>query len=211
MRTIALAAAVLLSGCATPGPAPVGAAGGPPPVLHALEAGLLWHSLARAPVPPGLAGAFGEVCGEVGEAARQEAIEGAAEKLAQARRDVEATPRWIIPLRQTLGGYDLKRGGFEVNLRTGGVVRFDKFDFCQQPLAFLVAFGNGDEYQFIPVADEVARAFVRADRDRAVELAVVVEPQHAQEGAPPVLVVRIVGVTLKAAPGGTVLGRRGEP
>jgi hypothetical protein len=205
MRTVTLAlAATLGCGCATLAPAP---AGGPAPVLHALDAALLYQALAEVPTPPELAAAYGEVCGEVDAAARRQALEAARGKLEQARREAAGTPRWTIPLRQRVGGYDLKRGGFEVNVRTGGAIRFDKFDFCQQPFAFLVAFANGDAFDFIPVADEQARQFVRTNGDRDVEVRLEVEPLRAQAGTPPVLVVRVVRATLKDALGGAVLGR----
>lgn len=169
-------------------------------VMGPLEAGLLYHQRSETPPDPRLAFAWGDVCGEIDPAARSQALEAAQPRLAQAARVAAEHDAWVLPLRQTMGAYDLKRGGFSTGLQTGSVVRFDRSDFCRQEVSFLVAFRNGNAYSVLRLPEESARLFVRANPARTVVHDLEVEVVGWQPGPPgPTLLVDIVRMRTRDA------------
>lgn len=175
-------------------------------VMGPQEAGLLYHERAGTPPDPRLAFAWGDVCGERDEAERAVALAAAQPRLEQAARAAWQRDSWVVPVRQTLGAYDLQKGGFTIGLRAGSVVRFDRSDFCRQDLAFLVAFRNGDAYEVLRIPEDVARQFVRANPARTVVHDLEVEVVGWQPGPPgPTLLVDIVRLRTRDAMGDRVI------
>jgi hypothetical protein len=208
MRAAALAAVLSLSACAGGRPGAV-----PPehwaglPTLGPLEAALLYHRESGT-VPPEerLIHWYGEVCGELDVSAREAAKPEARAALARAAAAAARRDRWMVPLRQTLGAYDLRRGGFPASLRKGAVVAFDRSDYCGQDLSYLVLFRNGARHDFLAVEEARARRFVRENPLRTVVLQLEVEVGGAQPGPPsPTLLVRIVRWRALDAVNGTVV------
>jgi hypothetical protein len=169
-------------------------------VMGPLEAGLLYHQRSGLPLDPHLALTFGDVCGEQDHAAREEAVTAAFPRVEKAAREAWERDSWVLPLRQTLGNYDLQKGGFASGVRTGAVVRFDRADFCRQELSFLVAFRNGDAFSVLRLSEESAKRFVRANPGRTVVHDLEVEVVGWQPGPPgPTLLVDIVRVRTRDA------------
>jgi len=199
----ALVAILSLVGCATlrsGDPAASAAHWKALTILGPLEAGLLFHQRAGTAPDPRLAYAWGDVCGEPDRAAREEAVAAAGPRLEQAADDVEGKDAWRLPLRQTLGAYDLQKGGFATTLRTGAVIRFDRNDFCRQELLYLVAFRNGDDHAVLKLPEEAAKQFVRTNPVRSVVHDLEIEPVGWQPGPPgPTLLVQIVRVRTRDA------------
>jgi hypothetical protein len=165
----------------------------PAPVLGPLEAALLFHDQAHTSAPEDrLVSWYGEVCGEQDRDARAAAARAAREPLRRLAHQAAFTERWRIPLRQTLGGYDLTREGFPTTLHTGAVIRFGAASYCGEPLTYLVAFENGDEHAMVHVPKARALDFVRQSPGREVVHELEVEVVRARPGPEPVLVVRIV-------------------
>jgi hypothetical protein len=177
------------------------------PVLGALDVALLYHARSgTAPPSARLAHWYGEVCAAPDAAAREQAALAAGPMLDEAARRAAGTRRWVVPVNQTLAGYDLGRGGFATNLRRGTVVPFDRFAYCRQDLAYLVLFENGQDFALLPVAEDRARAFVRSSASRKVVHDLEVEVTGAQPGPPsPTLVVRIVRIRTRDAVTGRIL------
>jgi len=162
-------------------------------VMGPLEAGLLYYQRAGIPPDPRLAFAWGDVCGEQDPAARSQALTAAQARLQQAALATADRDAWVLPLRQTMGAYDLKRGGFATGVQTGSVIRFDRSDFCRQDLSFLVAFRNGNAYSLLRLSEEGARHFIRTNTVRTVVHDLEVEVVGWQPGPPgPTLLVDIV-------------------
>jgi hypothetical protein len=169
-------------------------------ILGPLEAGLLYHRRSGTPPDPRLAYAWGEVCGEPDLAARDQALAAAGPRLEQASADVAERDAWRLPLRQTLGAYDLQKGGFATPVRTGSVIRFDRSDFCRQEVLYLVAFRNGDDHAVLRISEEAAKQFIRANSARSVVHDVEIEPVGWRPGPPgPTLLVDIVRVRTRDA------------
>jgi hypothetical protein len=204
----AVAAVLSLGACAArqADPAAVAAHWGGLAVMGPLEAGLLYHERAGTPPDPRLAFAWGDVCGEQDRAARDELVAASAPRLAQAARGVGDREVWKLPLRQTLGAYDLQKGGFATPLHTGAVIRFDRSDFCRQEVLYLVAFRNGDAHSVLRLAEDAAKQFVRTNPSRSVVHDLEVEPVGWQPGPPgPTLLVDIVRLRTRDALGDRVL------
>jgi hypothetical protein len=162
-------------------------------VMGPLEAGLLYHLRSDTPPDPRLAFAWGDVCGERDPAARGQALAAAQPRLEQAARVTADKDAWVLPLRHTMGAYDLKKGGFGTGLQTGSVIRFDRSDFCRQEVSFLVAFRNGSAYSVLHVSEDGARRLVRSNPARTVVHDLEVEVVGWQPGPPgPTLLVDIV-------------------
>lgn len=162
-------------------------------VMGPLEAGLLYHLRSDTPPDPRLAFAWGDVCGEHDPAARSQALAAAQPRLAQAADAAGDKGAWVLPLRQTMGAYDLKKGGFGTGVQTGSVIRFDRSDFCREDLSFLVAFRNGNAYSVLHLSEDGARRFVRSNPARTVVHDLEVEVVGWQPGPPgPTLLVDIV-------------------
>ena len=198
-----LATLVLAAGCAS---LRGGAKGDPAAhwaglgVLGPLEAGLLYHLDASADPDPRLALAWGDVCGERGEAERQAAVQAAGPRLAAASKAAWGRATWTMPVRQQLGSYDLQRRGFPTGIRTGSVIRFDRDDYCREDLTFLVAFRNGDDFSTLKVSEDGARRFVRGNTLRTVVHDLEVEVVRTQPGPPgPTLLVDIVRMRTRDA------------
>ncbi len=199
--TFAAVAVLSLAACAT---ARSGTASGSHwsnvSTLGPLEAGILYHQRADIPLDPRLAFAWGEVCGEREPEARAAALAAAPPRLEAAANQVAERDGWSLPLRQTLGNYDVKQGAFATTLRRGSVVRFDRSDFCRQDLSFLVAFRNGDEWSRLRLSEDGARRLVRANPARTVVHDVEVEVVGWQPGPPgPTLLVDIVRMRTRDA------------
>ncbi len=181
------------------------------PALGPLQAALLYHQQAGVPAPDDkLVQWFGEVCGEADEAARAQAAAAARPRLAEAAREAAGTSRWVVPVAQTLGGYDLVQGGFPTNLRDGTVVRFGPSDYCRQELAYLLVLRTGGDFGIVRVSQEDATAWVRQNRERTVIHDVEVEVDGAQPAAPaPAVFLRVLRVRTRDAVKGTVIGDSG--
>lgn len=181
------------------------------PVLGALQAPILYHQAAGTPLPADqLISWYGDVCGERDAASRPAAEAAARASLARAVTEAGRSGRWLVPLRQTLGAWDAQRGGFPTSLRTGGVVRFDPSDYCKQPLTYLVAFQNGDDYSLLRLSEEQAKQFIRANLTRTVVQELEVEVLRVQAGPPaPTVLVRILRARAKDALSGAVLADTG--
>jgi hypothetical protein len=176
------------------------------PVLGPLEAGLLYYDRSDTPPDPRLVFAWGDVCGVVDEEERAQAVTGAQPRLRQAAKRVDGKASWLVPLRQSLGNYDIRRGGFPTGIRQGSVVRFDRGDFCHQELGFLVAFRNGDATSLLRIPEEEAKQLVRTNPGRAVVHDLEVEVVGWQPGPPgPTLLVDIVRVRTRDAQSGRVV------
>jgi hypothetical protein len=204
----AVAAVLSLGACAARQGDPAAAAAhwGALTVMGPLEAGLLYHERSGTTPDPRLAFAWGDVCGEPDRAAREELVAAAAPRLAQAARGVADREVWKLPLRQTLGAYDLQKGGFATPVRTGAVIRFDRSDFCRQEVLYLVAFRNGDAHALLKLSEDAAKQFVRANPSRTVVHDLEVEPVGWQPGPPgPTLLVDIVRIRTRDALGDRVL------
>jgi len=176
------------------------------PVIGPLEAGLLYFERSGVPPDPRLVFAWGDVCGERDEEDRARAVAAAQPRLGEAADRVAGRRSWTVPLRQTLGNYDLLKGGFPTGLRQGAVVRFDRSDFCRQDLSFLVAFRNGDAYALLRIPEEDAKALVRSNPARTVVHDLEVEVVGWQPGPPgPTLLVDVVRLRTRDAVTGRVV------
>jgi hypothetical protein len=202
-KVVAVVAVVLLGGCAALRAQDPSAAAGHWSALGVMgpqEAGLLYHQRAGAPLDLRLAYAWGDVCGELDRATREAAVEASGPRLERAAREAGEREAWKLPLRQTLGGYDLQKGGFSTPLRKGAVVRFDRNDFCRQELLFLVAFRNGDDFAVLRLSEEAAKRLVRSNPARTVVHDVEVAPVGWQPGPPgPTLLVDVLRVRTRDA------------
>lgn len=175
-------------------------------VMGPLEAGLLYHQRSDAPFDPRLAFAWGDVCGEKDEAARAQALAAAQPRLRAAATEAAEKASWALPLRQALGAYDQRRGGFPTVIHKGSVIRFDGSDYCREGLSFLVAFRNGDRFALLPLADDGARQLVRANPARTVVHDLEVEVVGWQPGPPgPTLLVDILRFRTRDAQSDRVL------
>jgi hypothetical protein len=169
-------------------------------ILGPLEAGLLYHERAGTDPDLRLAYAWGDVCGEPDRVARDAAVAAAGPRLKEAAGEVGEAAAWRLPLRQTLGNYDLQRGGFATPLRTGAVIRFDRNDFCRQEVLYLVAFRNGDAHALLRLSEEAAKQFIRTNPARSVVHDLEVVPVGWQPGPPgPTLLVDIVRLRTRDA------------
>jgi hypothetical protein len=206
MRLAAVAVTVLLASCAGWAPRPPASAFDRP-VLGPLQTALLYHQRSGTVAPDArLVHWFGEVCGELDDAARRDAIARSRASLAEVRSDAAATTRWVVPIRQTLGGYDLAGRGFPTSLRRGAVIRFDRGDYCDEDLRYLLVFENGGTFASIEVPRERALEFVRSNPARRVVHEVEVEVVGAQADAlAPALVVEIIALRTRDAVSGAVL------
>lgn len=174
-------------------PAARAAGGAETPTLGPLEVALLYHQRSRSVAPEDkLVSWFGEVCGEKEPAARAEAKKLALAPLRTAAHEASFTTRWRVPVRQTLGGYDVTRGGFPTSFRAGSVVRFGPNAYCHEDLSYLLVFENGDEHGVVALAKDRALDFVRTNPSREVVHELEVEVVSAQREPAPALVVRIV-------------------
>lgn len=181
-------------------------------VLGPLEAGLLFHQRSGTAAEPGLAYVWGDVCGEPDPRARAQAVRDAQPRLEQASRAAAARGAWVLPLRQTMGAYDLAKGGFTTGLRKGSVVRFDRSDFCRQDLSYLVAFRNGDDWSVLRLPEDAAVKFVRSNPARTVVHELEVEVVGWQPGPPgPTLLVDVVRLRTRDALSERVIFDSGAP
>jgi hypothetical protein len=222
LRTHALTLATVLAACASTGtPAagsPAPSAGGPPSAWAELEplgplaTALLFHQRASVPYPEEeLAASLPGVCRVVEPEARQEALDGAWERLRQADRAARSTRRWLVSMQVALGGYDLGRAGFPTGLTRDGGPRHGRLQFCgAEGLSYGVDFVNWKAYDLVPVPDARARAFVRANMQRQVDLDLEVEPVAGEPGPVRVVRFRITGLRVRDAVGGEVLGELGR-
>ena len=203
----ALLAAALLASCAGARPPPGSGDGRRErPVLGPLQAALLYHQRSlTAPPDDQLVRWFGEVCGELDPAARLAAADRARASLAEVSASAASTARWIVPVRQTLGGYDLRAGSFPTSLRKGAVVRFGRTQYCDEDLKYLVVFKNGGAFSALDVPRERALEFVRGNPGRQVVHELEVEVVGAQRSPAPTLVVDIVRLRTRDAVSGAVL------
>jgi hypothetical protein len=154
----ALLAAGLLASCAGSRPPPGSGDGSRErPVLGPLQTALLYHQRSLTSAPDDrLVQWFGEVCGELDPVARRAAADRARASLADASASAASTARWTVPVRQTLGGYDLRAGSFPTTLRKGAVVRVGRTAYCDGDLEYLVAFENGGAFSALDVPRERA-------------------------------------------------------
>jgi hypothetical protein len=208
MRLAAACTALLLCACASTAPrAAAPAHWASLPVLGALQVPILYHRLAETPLPADqLLAWYGDVCGEAAPEARATAAAARRPLLAKAEAEAARTTRWVVPLRQALGSYDAALGGFPTTIRTGGVVKFDPSDYCKQPLTYLVAFLNGDDYGVLKLPEAQAKRFVRANFGRTVVHELEVEVRRVQAGPPaPTVLVEIHRLRTKDAVSGLVL------
>ncbi|MBK9517788.1 MAG: DUF4852 domain-containing protein [Anaeromyxobacter sp.] len=197
----ALATLLLLGGCASlRGRSDPAAHWAGLAILGPLEAGLLYGLRTSADPDPRLALAWGDVCGERDEAARQAAMAASRPRLEAATRQAWKHETWTMPVRQQLGAYDLQRRGFPTGVRNGSVIRFEGADFCRQGLAFLVAFRNGDKFSTLKVSEDGARQFVRGNSLRTVVHDLEVVVVGTQPGPPgPTLLVDVVRMRTRDA------------
>jgi hypothetical protein len=211
LRPSTLAAALaglVAAGCATPGRTPVDDGHfASLPALGGVQAALLYHQREGTPAPEAdLVEAWGETCGDRDPVAKEVAERGARAALAQAREELAGSRRWMLPLRQTLGGYDRQRGGFPTTVRTGAVVKFDRIGFCRPDVAYAVAFLNGDDFAILKVPEAEAVELVRASPSREVLHELEVEVVGARPGPPAaVVVVRILRMRTRDLARRTVL------
>lgn len=222
-RANALAlAALLAAGCSTAGAtAPSGGASPPAGAASAswdaleplgpLATALLFHQRADVPYPEeALAASLPGVCRVADQEARQEALDGAWERLRQADRAARARPSWRLTLPQALGGYDLRRGGFPTGLALDGGPRYGRLQFCgQEGLSYGVDLSNWKAYDLVPVPEERARAFVRANMQRQVDLDLELEVAGTEAGPTRIVRFRILRLRVRDAVGGEVLGEVG--
>jgi hypothetical protein len=222
LRTHAFAlAALLATGCAAAGrgaapdgaaPAPGGHGAATPwdrlEPLGPLATALLFHQRADVPYPEeALAASLPGVCRVADAEARQEALDGAWERLRQADRAARERRRWLVSMPIALGGYDLRRGGFPTGVGRDGGPRYGRLQFCgQEGLSYGVDLVNWKAFDLVPVAEERARAFVRANMQRQVDLDLEVEPVGAEAGPTRVVLFRVVRLRVRDAVGGEVLG-----
>ncbi|BDG05448.1 hypothetical protein [Anaeromyxobacter oryzae] len=206
---LAVLAAVLLASCAAvpaPRPTPPSVPMSDRPILGPLQTALLYHQQTATPAPDDrLVSWYGEVCGELDPAARRAAAERARASLSQASAEAAATARWLVPVSQALGGYDLAVGGFPTSLHEGAVVRFGTGDYCNEELGYLVVFKNGGAFSSVAVPREQALEFVRTNPARRVVHELEVEVVGAQAAPAPALVVNIVALRTRDAVTGSVL------
>jgi hypothetical protein len=114
-------------------------------------------------------------------------------------------------MQVALGGYDLGRAGFPTGLTRDGGPRHGRLQFCgAEGLSYGVDFVNWKAYDLVPVADARARAFVRANLQRHVDLDLEVEPVGTEPGDTRVVLFRITGLRVRDAVGGEVLGELGR-
>jgi hypothetical protein len=225
LRTHAFAlAALLAAGCATAGRTAGGldaatpAAAGPATTWDRLEplgplaTALLFHQRVSVPYPEEeLAGSLPGVCRVVEPEARKEALDGAWERLRQADRAARARKRWLVSMQVALGGYDFGRAGFPTGLVRDGGPRYDRLQYCgAEGLSYGVDLVNWKAYDLVPVPDARARAFVRANMQRQVDLDLEVEPVGGEPGPVRVVLFRITGLRVRDAVGGEVLGEVGR-
>jgi hypothetical protein len=158
--------------------------------LGALQVALLHHQLAGTPAPAELALAWPDLCEVRGVEARAEAVHGAAARLAVEAERVAAAPGWQVQVRQPLGPWDPKGGGFRTVLKAGAVIRFDAFNYCFLERRYLLVFRDGDAQALLPVDEAAARALLRRDPSRTLALDLEVEPVAAQlvDGVPALVV-----------------------
>jgi hypothetical protein len=221
--TAALLAAALLAGCATArgtpdGAAPDPAASGPATTWERLEplgplaTALLFHQRADVPYPEEqLAASLPGVCRVADAEARQVALDGAWERLRQADRAARARRRWLVSMPIALGGYDLRRAGFPTGVGRDGGPRYDRLQFCgQEGLSYGVDLVNWRAFDLVPVPEDRARAFVRANMQRQVDLDLEVEPVGAEAGPTRVVLFRILRLRVRDSVGGDVLGEAGS-
>lgn len=198
-------AALLLAACATTS----GGRGADPwtttASLGPLQVALLYHQRSATPAPPALALAWRDLCQVGGAEAQAQAVKGAAARLGAEGERVAATSLWQVQVRQQLGPYDLRSGGFQTVLKAGAVIRFDPFNFCFRELRYLLAFRNGGAHAILRLDEAAAKGLLRRDPSRAVTIDLMVEPVATQvDGGEPTLVVDIT--RLRATDGtGTVL------
>jgi hypothetical protein len=189
-RTSLAAAALLLAACAT---TPTGQATDPwttTAPLGPLQVALLYHQRSATPAPAALSLAWRELC-QAGDAeAQAEAVKGAAARLEAESERVAALDRWQVQVRQQLGPYDLRSGGFHSVLKAGAVIRFDPFNYCFRELHYLLAFRNGGAHAILPVDQMAAKGLLRRDPSRAVTIDLLVEPvaTQADHGEPTLMV-----------------------
>jgi hypothetical protein len=198
------AVALLLASCAVVAP-PGSGARGERPVLGPLEAALLYHQRTATRAPDALVSWYGEVCGELDPAARRDAAERARVSLSQAGATAADTARWRVPIRQSLGGYDLRQGGFTTSLREGAVVRFERGEYCNEDLRYLLVFRNGGAFAQLDVPRERALELVRSNPTRTVIHELEVEVVGAQRVPAPALILNIVALRTRDAASGTLL------
>lgn len=222
MRHPAIAAAVLLAaGCATAGrgaapdaTAPAPSAAGPATPWDRLEplgplaTALLFHQRADVPYPEEqLAASLPGVCRVSDAEARQEALDGAWERLRQADRAARERRRWLVTTPIALGGYDLRRGGFPTGLGRDTGPRYGRLQYCgQDGLSYGVDLVNWKAFDLVPVPEARALSFVRANMQRQVDLDLEVEPVGAEVGPVRVVLFRVVRLRVRDAVGGEVLG-----
>lgn len=202
MKVIAAVVAVLTLGACASLRSGTAAAGhwSSIPIMGPLEAGLLFHQRSDTPPDRRLVFAWGDVCGERDEVARAQAVTAARPRLDEAARTAWERDTWVVPLRQTMGAYDLQKGGFPTGVRTGSVIRFDRSDYCRQDLSYLVAFRNGDAYSMLRLSEDGARHLVRSNPGRTVVHDLEVEVVGWQPGPPgPTLLVNIVRMRTRDA------------
>jgi hypothetical protein len=218
-------AALLLAACATPSSsdrAPTAGAAAPAvtisswdrlPVLDALDTALLYHQHSDAPLPTeALAFALPGVCGVVEEDARKEAVDGSWARLVKARRAVAERRRWLITLQQSLGGYDLVRGGFPTGLTREAGPRFGGAQYCfQGDMNYAVGLANWKDFGLFPMPGDRAREFVRSNSLRSVIEDLEVEAAGAEAAPLPVLLVRILRLRVRDAQTGALLIDTGAP
>jgi hypothetical protein len=222
-RANALALAALLgAGCATAGapaagePAPAPARGGATSwdalePLGPLATALLFHQRADVPYPEEeLASSLPGVCRVADPEARREALDGAWERLRQADRAARARPSWRLTLPVALSGYDLRRSGFPTGLTVDGGPRYGRLQYCgAEGLSYGVDFVNWKAFDLVPVSEDRARAFVRANTQRQVDLDLELEVAGAEVGSTRVVRFRILRLRVRDAVGGEVLGEVG--
>ena len=224
MRLAVALVTLLLAGCATERirglPAPPddndvsrfeSAAGDPRwsglTVMGAAQVALLYHQASSTRADPGVVVyAFPDVCAAPTDAQRADRATAERWRVGQAEQEIRRTRSWLIPLRQELGSYDVQHHGFPTSLRTGGVLRFDSFQFCRKSEGYLVAFKNGDDWSFLPLPQVRATKFVSLNQTRTVIHNLEVEVVgFRSEGPVPVLLVNVLRARTRDALRGTVL------
>jgi hypothetical protein len=139
-------------------------------------------------------------------------VDGSWDRLLQAQKAAAGRPRWRITLQQSLGGYDMVRGGFPTGLTRESGPRFGGAQFCfQGDMNYAVGFANWKAFDLFPLDGERARTFVRSNGLRSVIEDLEVEAAGAEAAATPLLLVRIVRLRVHDAQSGAQLVDTGPP
>ncbi len=218
MKHLAASAALLLAGCAagtwSSSPDAEARRWDGLPRLGPIQVALLYHRVSGIPAPASaLARAEPLGCAPRDDRDRTAPGSGAAGQLRADEAAVAGTRRWLLPLRRTLGAYDMVLGGFPTGLRDGAVVAFAGPDYCGEPLDYRVALTNGGAFGLLPIDAGAAVRLIRDSPSREVEQDLEVEVTGAQPvGGRPVLLARIRRLRSRDAATGAILSStEGDP